>query len=181
MKQAITLILALCMAVSLCACGSSAGEPQQTLAPQQTKATQQADAPRQEAEGYVVAVKGCEIAMKAPAEPIVDALGDPQSYTEEASCAFDGLDKTYYYGSFYMTTYPMNGKDYVYRLWFADDGVSTPEGISIGSTQAEVEQAYGSDAFDGAKAYIITKGETRMTILVSDGVVTSVQYEAIFS
>lgn len=181
MKQAITLILTLCLAVSLCACGSGAEESQQTGTPQQTEAAQQAGAPQQAAEGFVLSVKGCEITMKAPAEPIIAALGEPQSCTEEPSCAFDGMDKTYYYGSFYMTTYPMDGKDYVYRLWFADDGVSTPEGISIGSTQAEVEQAYGSDNFDGAKSYVMTEGESRMTIIVNDGVVSSVQYEALFS
>lgn len=122
-----------------------------------------------------------QIVMKAEAEPVIAALGEPKSYTEEPSCAFDGMDKTYYYGSFYMTTFPENGKDYVYSLWFADDTAATAEGIRIGDTQETVEQAYGAEIYNGTNAYILTKGNTRLTILLTDGVVSSVLYEAVIS
>lgn len=113
------------------------------------------------------------------AAPILEALGAYMGYTEEASCAFEGLDKTYYYGSFYLSTYTLDGTDYVYRLWFADDGVATPEGIRIGSQQTEVEAAYGPDSFIGGNTYVLTRGDTKLTILITDGTVTSVKYEAL--
>lgn len=178
MKKILSLLLALCMAMCVCGCGSDA--PQQTGG-----ANPGADSPAAAepgtADGFVFSAKGCEIAMKAPAEPIVAALGEPKSYTEEPSCAFDGLDKTYYYGSFYMTTYPEDGKDFIYSLWFADDSVSTAEGVCIGMAQADVEKAYGADSFNGSNAYILTQGETRLTIILTENAVSSILYEAVFS
>lgn len=115
----------------------------------------------------------------AEAAPVIQALGEPQSYTEEPSCAFDGMDKTYCYGGFYLTTFPMDGKDYVYSVWFADDSVATEEGIRIGSTQPEAEAVYGTDCFGGTNRYVQIKGGSRRMILLTDGLVSSVQYEVI--
>lgn len=129
--------------------------------------------------GHAFVYNGTTVSMNAEAAPIVAALGEPKSYTEETSCAFTGLDKTYYYGSFYMTTYPSEEKDYVYTLWFADDSVSTAEGIYIGAAQSAVEAAYGTDSFNGSNAYTVTKGDSKLIIIVADGLVTSVQYEAV--
>lgn len=156
----VTLILGM---VLLCTGCSSAG-PDQTLS----------DAP-----GYSMTYNGIKISMNADAAPIISALGDPKNYSEEASCAFEGLDKTYYYGNFYLSTYHMDGEDYVYSLWFADDNICTEEGIRIGSTQAEVEAVYGTDSFNGTNAYALTKGGSKLTVILMDGLVSSIQYEAI--
>lgn len=163
MKKLICFILAVLMLLACTGCG--ANESDDSSAPKDA--------------GYTFTAKGVKIAMTAEASAITAALGDPASYTEEPSCAFEGLDKTYYYGGFYLTTYPENGKDYVYSVWFADDSVSTEEGIFIGSTQAEVEKAYGAEGFNGDNAYSYTKGASKLILILTDGVVSSVQYEAI--
>lgn len=135
--------------------------------------------PTAEQEQFVFVYNGVEIVPHADAAPVIEALGEPKSYTEETSCAFEGLDKTYYYGPFYLATYPMEGKDYVYNLWFADDTVATAEGIRIGSTQAQVEEAYGKDSFNGTNSYVLTKGQSRLVILVTEGTVSGVRYEGV--
>ena len=119
------------------------------------------------------------ITLSAEAAPIIDALGEPRSYTEEPSCAFDGMDKTYYYGSFYISTYPLDGKDYIYNLWFADDGVATDEGIRIGSSQSQVEDTYGKECFNGTNSFVMTKGQSRLVILIEDDTVSCIRYEVI--
>lgn len=131
--------------------------------------------------GFRFTWQDTQIVMNTDAAEILEALGEPVSYTEEASCAFDGMDKTYYFGSFYMTTYPENGKDYVYSLWFADDSVATEEGIRIGDSQEAVERVYDRECFNGDNAYILEKGESRLTIILTDGVVSSVLYEAVLT
>ena len=128
-------------------------------------------------DNFVFTYNGTAIMMDVEATDIVAALGDPKSYTEETSCAFEGLDKTYFYGSFYLSTYPMGDKDYVYSVWFADDSVSTAEGIRIGSTKAQVESAYGAAAFNGSNAFVMTKGDSTLTIILKDGEVSDVIYE----
>ena len=171
MKKLLILLLALIMVASLAACG---GET-----PSDTKGTEPNNATP--AEGFVFNYKGTKIAIHAEAAPILAALGEAKSYTESASCAFEGLDKTYYYGSFYLDTYPKGEKDYVYGFWFADDSVSTEEGIYIGATKAQVEKAYGAAAFNGSNAYNITKGDNILTIILENDVVTSIQYSLVLN
>lgn len=116
----------------------------------------------------------------AVAEPVIEALGQPNSYTEETSCAFDGLDKTYVYSGFSFTTYPDHDKDYIHTVWFTNDSAVTEEGIYIGSSQQAVDDAYGAESWNGVNAYILTRGNVRLTILLTDGFVSSVKYEAVF-
>ena len=168
MKKILSLIAVVCLLLTFAGCG---GETPSTPSG--------SNAPTPATDGFTFTYNGTEIVMKAPAEPIVAALGEAKSYTEEASCAFTGLDKTYYYGSFYLETFPQDGKDYVFGLWFADDSVATKEGIYIGATQAQVEAAYGADNFNGANGYELTKGETKLTIILQDGVVSSIQYSIV--
>lgn len=133
----------------------------------------------QEETGFSFTYKEIQIPLAGDAALVVAALGEPKGYTEEASCAFDGLDKTYYYGSFYLTTCPMEEGDRVYSLWFADDTVSTEEGVRIGSSRADVEQAYGAEYFNGVNAFVVTRGNTKLTVVLTDGAVSSVLYEAV--
>ena len=113
------------------------------------------------------------------AAPILESLGQPNSYTEEASCAFDGLDKTYVYSGFTFTTYPDKGCDYIHTIWFTDDSATTEEGIYIGASQQAVDSAYGAEHWNGVNAYILTRETVRLTILLTDGFVSSVKYEMI--
>ena len=157
MKRNSLFLLAAIMLLSLVGCGSTDIDPQE--------------------ENFSFTYNGTKITLGAEAAPIIDALGEPRSYTEEPSCAFDGMDKTYYYGSFYISTYPLDGKDYIYNLWFADDGVATDEGIRIGSSQSQVEDAYGKECINGTNSFMLTKGQSRLVILIEDGKVSSIRYE----
>lgn len=135
--------------------------------------------PAVQEDGFTFTYNGYQIHLNTDAATVLTALGEPKGCTEETSCAFDGLDKTYYYGSFYLSTYSLEEKDYVYSIWFVDDSVSTEEGIRIGCTQAEVEAVYCADRFNGSNAYTLTKGDTKLTIILTGGLVSSVQYEAL--
>ena len=182
MKKYIAFILCLCMVLTLAACGNGSETKPTDAAPVETTPnnaevpTDPAGQEDQQEEDFVFVYNGVEIKLYAPAEPIVEALGEPKKYTESPSCAFNGLDKTYFYGSFYMDTYPVGDQDYVYGWWFVDDSVATEEGIYIGSTQAEVEAAYGADTFNGSNAYIISDEVGTLTVILEDGKVSSIQY-----
>ena len=171
MKKIFALILALTMVLALAACGGETAP--ETTAPA-------ANAPgKTDASSWKYTVRGVDILMNAEAAPILEALGEPVSYTEEASCAFTGLDKTYNYGGFFLNTYPIGDADYIYGVCLMDDSSTTPEGIYIGATQAEVEAAYGADGFNGSNAYILKGTTSTLTIILSDGVVSSIQYDAV--
>lgn len=117
---------------------------------------------------------GTEIPMGVEAAPILEALGEPKSYTEAPSCLFEGTDKTYCYGGFYLTTSPSPEGEWIQSLWFADDSVQTPEGITIGDEVSEVEQAYDMKICD--EVYYYDQGDTCLNITTRKGVVTAVHY-----
>ncbi len=178
MKKIIALALALMLVLTMAACGGEKA-PAETTKPS-TPAAPSVQVPTlPDPNSWKYTVQGVEIMMHAPAAPILEVLGDPVSYTEEASCAFTGLDKTYYYGGFYLQTYPIGQEDFVYSVWLVDDSSTTHEGIYIGATQAEVETAYGSDGFNGSNAYIMKGTTSTLTIILENGVVSSIQYDAV--
>lgn len=165
MKKLIAIILSLVFVLSFAACGETPADNGDTNVPKES--------------GYSFTVKGVKVEMNVDAADVISALGDAKSYTEEASCAFEGLDKTYGYGGYFVSTYPDGDKDYVYSAWFVDDSVTTEEGIYIGSTKAAVEKAYGADCFGDSNTATLTKGKTKLIILLTDDAVSSIQYQAV--
>lgn len=178
MKKILIVMLALSVVLGLCACGTPANGGSSTIV-QNNNDDNNTGTNTPAKDGFVFTVNGVDIAMHAPAADILAALGEPKGYTEQASCAFDGLDKTYFFGSFYLQTYPNASSDYIYGLWLVDDTVATTEGIYIGSSQQAVENAYGAGTFDGSNSFTITKGASVLTIIMENGVVSSIQYDAV--
>lgn len=127
-------------------------------------------------EGYFFELNGTKIAVTAKMAPIAEALGEPTNYFESNSCAFQGLDKVYTYGSVVVRTYPENDTDYVLTVELKDDSVSTPEGISIGDTADSVKTTYGEPNQTTDSALIYTKGESILTFFVTEGEITAITY-----
>ena len=120
-----------------------------------------------------------EIKLGGDMADVLSALGDPVDYDESTSCAFDGLDKVYKYNGFEIKTYPDKDKDYVLSITILNDTVETLEGITIGSSEADIKKAYGDDFEAIGDGMIYTKGKTKLQIIVRNGAATSVKYEAI--
>jgi hypothetical protein len=130
--------------------------------------------------GYVFEYNGVTIQMNTDVKPVLEALGEPQQYFEAESCAFKGLDKTWYYSGFELTTYPKDDKtDYISSVYFSDDSVSTPEGIYIGSTVEDMIAAYGENYKGGNNSYTYEKGESSIIFIAEEGEVTAITYLAL--
>ena len=166
MKKLIAILMVAAMMLSIVACA-----PTDTETPS-TPVT--GGEPVQDSYSFVY--NGVTISLNAPAESIIAALGTDYTYSESTSCAFDGLDKSYGYGSFYLETYPIGDKDYVYGWYFVDDMVSNDEDISIGSSMADVDAMYGIENYNGTNAFTVKKGSGVLTIILENEVVTSIQY-----
>ena len=127
-------------------------------------------------QGYLFEVNGVSIGIYEEAKPVLEALGEADSYFETPSCAFVGMDRQYTYGSYMLTTYEEDGQEYIYDIYFLDDKISTPEGIRIGSTLEEEIAAYGEDYTEDFGMYTYRKERSKLQFLVVDEVVTSVDY-----
>ena len=172
MKKVSALLAVFCLLMSLASCSGSTEPTKTDPQKEDTKGT----TPVGDPDAFYFTYEGTEIRLHADMAPILEALGEPKKYTESASCAFEGLDKTYTFDSFVIQTYPVGDKNYVYCFWFLDNFAQTNEGIKIGDSQDAVESAYGAEAFNGNNAYELTKGDGVFTVIIKDGVVSSIQY-----
>ena len=152
------------MAGLLAACGGTSDSKETTAAASGGKT-----------EGYTFTYKGTTLYMGQDAS-VLEKLGDYKDYSETPSCAFEGNDKQYYYGSFYVCVGTLNGKELIDNIWFADDTVETDEGLCIGDSKDKVEELYGADGFNGINAYVYEKDGHKLTIIINSDEVSSIQY-----
>ena len=131
------------------------------------------------ASGYSFKYKGVSITIGSDATKFLKKAGKPKSVTKQKSCAYNGMDRTYTYSYFKITTYSNtdNGTEYINSITLTSKKVSTKEGIKIGSTEKQVKKKY-KKATESHGVYTATKGKTKLIITVSDGKVTAIQYIA---
>ncbi len=127
-------------------------------------------------DGFVFKTNDVEIRLGEPAAESLAAVGKEQKYFESASCAFVGIDKTYYYDGYEINTYPVSEVDYFLSVVITDIGVSTMEGIGIGSTINEVKAAYGNDFNQDMGEYTYKKGVSSLIFLTENDMVVSITY-----
>lgn len=177
-------VLALLLSCVLCfaACEGAEDKQGNDTPVSSNSADASGDVQAEKEAGYVFAYEGTEIQMGQLMSEYLDALGEPISYFEAASCAFDGLDKMYSYNSFQITTYPVDDKDYVGSITFLDDMVETKEGVSLFETKADMIAAYGEDYVDENGVFVYyyngDKEGMRLCFILSGDEIISIEYQA---
>ncbi len=191
MKRLISLTLALLLALALTACGGQepqdpgkdtgdgtvSTDPAQSEPAQSDPAQKEVPSPKANSK-LVFTYRGCPLPMNAEFAPLLDYIGEADSYFEAASCAFDGLDKTYTYSDIEIITYPDEDVDYISSIRLLSSAASTPEGITIGSSRDEVVAAYGEDCEIIGNEYTYTDGDAHLIIIFEGDAVVSVEYAA---
>lgn len=125
---------------------------------------------------YGYTLNGIKIKPNDNFSDIVDSLGEADDYFESESCAFQGLDKVYTYGSVTIKTYPKDDIDYILSVEFKDDITKTDEGISIGSTSEEITAIYGESYVSNGSSITYTDGNTNLNFILTDGKVSYITY-----
>ena len=126
-----------------------------------------------------VSPNGTTVEMNVPADAVIAALGEPKSTYEAPSCAFLGNDYYYDYGSFELSAYDEGGEKFVYSVYLKDDLTETPEGLAIGSPEADVAALYGESGKQDNGSYTYTTGQTQLNIIIEDGKVAAIEYVAL--
>lgn len=155
---------------------SVAAEVSATTAEIQEADAQPATASALDNDGYVFVFQETEVKIDADASEIIAQLGEPLSYFEAPSCAFQGLDKIYTYNGFEMDTYPVEDKDYVSAIIFKDDSVATAEGVGIGDSMEKMEQSYGSDSTKEDGVVVYSRDGMKLCFILKDNEIISVEY-----
>lgn len=127
--------------------------------------------------GYVFTVNNVTVEVDAEAAPVVEALGEPVSYFEAASCAFEGLDKIYTYNGFEIDTYPAQDKDLVSAVILKDDSIATAEGVCIGDSLEKLQEVYGEAAQENGML-IYAKDGMKLCFILQDDSIISIEYRS---
>lgn len=127
--------------------------------------------------GYVFVTGGVTVEMDGDMAPVLAALGEPASYFEAASCAFEGLDKIYTYNGFEIDTYPAQDTDLVSAVILKDDSVTTAEGICIGDSLEKLLAAYGEGNRENGML-VYEKDDMKLCFILQDDSVISIEYRS---
>lgn len=146
-----------------------AGEPESLPSSQQEQTTA--------VKGYVFVTGGVTVEMDGDMAPVLAALGEPASYFEAASCAFEGLDKIYTYNGFEIDTYPAQDTDLVSAVILKDDSVTTAEGICIGDSLEKLLAAYGEGNRENGML-VYEKDGMKLCFILQDDSVISIEYRS---
>ena len=146
-----------------------AGEPESLPSSQQEQTTA--------VKGYVFVTGGVTVEMDGDMAPVLAALGEPASYFEAASCAFEGLDKIYTYNGFEIDTYPAQDTDLVSAVILKDDSVTTAEGICIGDPLEKLLAAYGEGNQENGML-VYEKDGMKLCFILQDDSVISIEYRS---
>ena len=104
-------------------------------------------------------------------------LGEPTAYFEAASCAIQGLDKDYTYGSILVKTEDDGKTERIVGLTILDDGAATNMGVTIGDSRDKVVGVHGAPSNESETALVYSAGEGVIAkFLLRDGSVTSIVY-----
>lgn len=204
MKQRLALVLAVLLCLGLVACAPESNEPSvdldngpelQSQAP--SEAPQQPDAPPANQEndnqaggalppapsdvqpaagGYTFTAGSTKIVLGENINSYLPSLGEASNVFEAPSCAFEGIDKIYYFPGFIVNTFPQGENDLVYALTFEDDSVETEEGAYLGMTSDEIKAIYGESQGTQANVLSYKKGGMELNFIIDADKVIDVTY-----
>ena len=127
---------------------------------------------------YSFEADGVEISMNQDSSEVLSQLGKAENYYEAQSSSHQGKEKVFTYKGFELSTYPSEDGDYVKSVWFLSEDTETPEGIHIGSTIQEMEDAYGDDCTEQNGRYQYTSDDCILAFYTKKGIVSGVEYKA---
>ena len=125
---------------------------------------------------FTVSGQTLEIGMNLT-ENVVTKLGDAIDIQSAPSCHFDGEDTIYVYDNYSLYTYADGDKDVLYLIEISAEGVTTADGIGIGSTYDDVKKAYGEPDDESATSLCYETSTALLRITHDGTVVELIEYE----
>ncbi len=128
-------------------------------------------------EGFLFIYNEKKVYCNQSAEEALSALGEYDNKFESPSCAFNGVEVTYYYSAIQLTTYTDGeAPERVLSIYLQDDSVTTAEGITIGDSADKVKAAYGEPTESGENSMVFFKEGTKLTFILNEDGVSSIMY-----
>lgn len=167
-KKALAVVMFMMTGLTMAACGGNNDG---------TQKMETESAAMEQENSYVFEVNGVSMEINGDVTDYVAKLKEPSGGTYEAkSCAFEGLDKFWYYDGFTLQAYQSNGGDFLYSITFDDDTVKTKEGIKIGDKWTDAVKAYGDGYKSDKGMYYYESDGMQLQFIVKDDCITNIMY-----
>ena len=175
MKRVIAVLLSVMLLCALTACGEPAQPATTTeavvdttaqVADDTTAAAETTAAVQDAVEGFSFTFEGVELIPGQSFDASV--LPTPQSVYQVPSCAIEGTDNVYNYGTIEVTAFNDGTGEVIYSVYIVDANTPTDEGLYIGDTVDHVIATYGEDCVRENGQITYQKGDT-LLILIMDG------------
>lgn len=103
-------------------------------------------------------------------------LPEPASLYQVPSCAIDGTDNVYNYGTIEVTAFNDGTQEIIYSVYIIDANTPTAEGLYIGDTLDMVVSAYGEDYTKEGNQVTYQKGDTLLIVILDGDYVRSIDF-----
>lgn len=115
-------------------------------------------------------------ALNSDPANFTSVLGTPNDVMTSPGCLANGADsKVYTYDGLTITSFVLNGGEYIYDITITGSGYSTSAGISVGSSRSDVENVYGAGQESGS--YVIYQdGNNELDFEYSGDTVKSITF-----
>ncbi len=184
MKKHIMIMMVI-LALMLTACGGSGNADAQmeiTRNPKETTAQTEPAAEVTEAAGntdsfdgpFVFVTDGVRLVPGVEFDASV--LPEPQSVSEVPSCAIEGTDNVYNYGTYEITAFKDSSGELIYSIFLLDANLTTPEGVALGDRLDKVIETYGENYQVNNAEYFYTSEGTILSFIVQNDLIISIEY-----
>ena len=184
MKRMIAVLLSLLMLFALTACGEPADKtvtPTGTVADNTTAAVEDTTAAEDTTAGsdavepgFFFTFEGVEL---TPGQAFdTAALPEANSVYQVPSCAIEGTDNVYNYGTIEVTAFDDGSGEVIYSVYIMDANTPTNEGLYIGDNLDRVISVYGEDYTQVGSQITYQKGDTLLVIILGGEYVQSIDF-----
>ena len=104
------------------------------------------------------------------------ALPEANSVYQVPSCAIEGTDNVYNYGTIEVTAFDDGNGEVIYSVYIMDANTPTNEGLYIGDTLDHIVAAYGEDYTREGNQITYQKGDTLLIIILGGEYVQSIDF-----
>lgn len=180
MKRYIPFLLACLMCLT--GCGRNEVDPELmiTCAPKEeaqvyvAQPTQTSQSQTAALTNVVFTANGVDLIPGAPFDPSL--LPPPESVYEVPSCAIQGTDNLYNYGTFELTAFDDGTGEVIYSILLVDPNRTTNEGLALGDTAETVSQLYGDGYIQEGTARVYPLSTGSLYIILQKDSVVSIEY-----
>lgn len=104
------------------------------------------------------------------------SLPEPKSVYQVPSCAIEGTDNVYNYGTFELTAFNDGTEEVIYSVYITDANTPTNEGLYLGDNLTLMESIYGTEYERTDNQVVYAKGDSRLIFILQNDIVVSIEF-----